>query len=300
MKFLDKNEIETIDELMFNKALDVDVALYNYQFDNSDPTFVETSLYLYVNEDGGFGHDLSLDNLNPNSLTYETYQAFKIFKECDVIDGNRDDISKELIFNALDYLWKKNIFSSKDESNDKYACAQRFKGSAINDMYLGICGYTILFAPKGSKYYRKALKVLDDNLDNILNIVDYDYFTLDQYKIFLISILMNQEFSDKFSLLEKHFNELLTKFLDTSDVNKDYFEILSLLEDFELSENEDKIFNLALDSLVDARKKHGMWENTHQWGTENIYPEASTAELKWIGRATRMAIHYLNKYNRIK
>ena len=300
MKFLDKDEIQTIDELMYNKALDVDVALYNFEFDNTDPSFVETSLYLYVNQDGGFGHDLSLDNLNPNSLTYETYQAFEILKEASVIDGNRDDMSKELVFNALNYLWSLNTFSSKDLSNDKYACAQRFKGTPDDDMILGITGYTLLLSPKGSKYYRKALNLAKANMNEFLKINSYDYFTLEQFKIFLIAILMKEEFKEEFESLQSKFNELLNTYLSKANLNEDYFEVLELLEDFELSDKENEILNNALDCLIDARKKHGMWENNHKWGTENIYPEAMSATLKWLGRATRKAIHFLNKYNRIK
>ena len=300
MKYLDKKEIETIDSLMYNKALDVDVALYNYEFDQNDPSFVETSLFLYKNEDGGFGHDLSLDNLNPNSLTYETYEAFKILKECNVLDGNQDEISKELVFDALNFLWKKDNFSSKDKSNDDYACAIRFKGEANNDLMLGIIGYTILLAPKGTKYYKKAIETAKNNMDYILNIESYDYFTLDQYKIFLISILMKQEFKTEFENLQNKFNNLLSKFLDTSDLSKDYFEVLSLLEDFELNEKENKILNDTLDILIDSRAKHGMWDGTHTWGNEDIYPEAMSSDLKWLGKATRLAIHYLNKFDRIK
>lgn len=300
MNYLDKNEIETIDSLMYNKALDVDVALYNYEFDNSTTYYVLTSLYLYKNEDGGFGHSLSLDNLNPNSLVYETYEMFRILISCNIIDGNQDEMCQDIVFPALNYLWKLDKFSSKDKSNDTYACALRFKGEADNNLMLGIIGYTLLLAPKGTKYYKKALELANKNIDYILNIKDYDYFILDQYKIFLIACLMKQEFNDKFDLLETNFNKLLKQFLETSDFDKDYFEVLSLLEDFDLSSEESKILNDCLDILLDKRQTHGMWAMPHSWGNEDKYPEAMSSDLKWFGRATRLAIHYLNKFNRIK
>lgn len=300
MKYLDKKEIETIDSLMYNKALDVDVALYNYEFDNSTTYYVLTSLYLYKNEDGGFGHSLSLDNLNPNSLVYETYEVFKILKSCNIIDGNQDETVQDIVFPALNYLWKQDNFSSKDKSNNDYACAIRFKGEANNDLFLGIIGYTLLLSPKGTKYYKKAIELAQSKMDYILNISQYDYFTLEQYKIFLIACLMKNEFSDKFEEMQVKFNTLLTKFLETSDLNKDYFEVLSILEDFDLSDSEQKILDDTLDILVDKRESHGMWQGTHTWGNEDKYPEAMSSDLKWFGRATRLAIHYLNKFNRIK
>ncbi len=300
MEYLDTSEIETIDSLMYNKALDVDVALYNYEFDNSTTYYVLTSLYLYKNEDGGFAHSLSLDNLNPNSLVYETYEAFRILKSCNIIDGNQDETVQDIVFPALNYLWKLDNFSSKNKTNDSYACAIRFKGEPNNDLFLGIVGYTLLFAPKGTKYYKKALALANEKMDFILNIKNYDYFTLDQYKIFLIACLMKNEFSDKFEILQNNFNKLLKQFLETSDLNKDYFEILSLLEDFELNESEQEILDKTLDVLIKKRENHGMWAGTHTWGNEDIYPEAMSSDLKWFGRATRLAIHYLNKFNRIK
>ena len=301
MKYLNSEYLKDIQEGMYNRALDPDVALFNYEFDKeSDPTFLETSLYLYVNEDGGFGHALDFDNVNPNSTVFQTYEALKMFMNVNVLDINHDEISNELITGAMKYLSKRSRYSLKEKINDKFACALRFKGEDDNELLFGILGFMILFNPKDSKYYKKAIDQASNNLNLFLNQTSYDYLTLEQYKLFLQAILLKNEFSDKFIDLENKYNELLSKFLETSDTSKDYFEILKLLEDSELSTHEQEIFDSALDNLIDARAKHGMWENTHKWGNENIYPEAMSSEIKWIGRATRVAIHFIHKYNRIK
>lgn len=301
MKYLDSKYLTDIQDGMYNRALDPDVALFNYEFDeSSDPTFLETSLYLYVNEDGGFGHALDFDNVNPNSTVFQTYEAFKMFKSVNVLDINHDEISKELLGGAMKYLSKRSRFSLKEKINDKFACALRFKGEDDNELLFGILGFMIMFNPSTSKYYKSALDSARRNLDLFLNQTSYDYLTLEQYKIFLQSLILKGELSERIEELSNKYNELLEKFLDTSDLKKDTFEVLELLEDCDLNEKEDKIFNECLDNLIDLRKNHGMWENEHKWGNENIYPEAMSAEIKWIGRATRKAVHFLHKYNRIK
>lgn len=301
MKYLNKDALSEIQDGIYNRALDCDVALFNYEFDESkDPTFLETSLYLYVNPDGGFGHALDFDNVNPNSTVYQTYQALKMFKEANVIDINHDDISKELIEGAMKYLSKRSRYSIKEKINDKFACAVRFKGEDDNDLLFGILGYTLLFCDKTSKYYKNALDLAKRNLNVFLNETSSDYFTLEQYKIFLQAILLKEEFKDEFSSLESKYNELLSSFLKNAKPEEDYFEILQILEDCDLSSEEQVLFDEALDYLIVSRKKHGMWENTHKWGNEDVYPEAMSAELKWIGRATRLAVHFIHKYGRIE
>ena len=301
MKYLKKVALSEIQDGMYNRALDCDVALFNYEFDEAkDPTFLETSLYLYVNDDGGFGHALDFDNVNPNSTVYQTYQALKMFKEVNVIDINHDDISKELIEGAMKYLSKRSRYSIKEKINDKFACALRFKGEDDNELLFGILGYIILFCDKSSKYYKNALDLAKRNINIFLNQTSFDYFTLEQYKLFLQAILLKEEFKIEFAGLEAKYNELLAKYLKNARASQDYFEILEILEDCDLSSVEEKLFNESLDCLIDSRANHGMWENTHKWGNEDIYPEAMSAELKWIGRATRKALHFIHKYGRIE
>ena len=67
MIFLTKNELSDIENQMFNKARDIDVALFNYITGTMSNEFVGYALTMYQNRDGGFGHGLDNDNLNPNS-----------------------------------------------------------------------------------------------------------------------------------------------------------------------------------------------------------------------------------------
>ena len=301
LKYLDKANLADIESGMYNRALDPDVALYNLEFDDiKDPTFLETSLYLYQNEDGGFGHALDFDNVSPLSTVYQTYTALKLFKEAHVLNIKNDEISEEILGKAFKFLSKKMKYSLKEKINDKYACAIRFKGDDDNELLFGILGYTILFLDKDNKYYQRALDEAKNNIKYLLNETSADYLTLEQFKIFLQAILLKNEFSDVYDNLLARYNVLEKEYLSKSNPSEDYFEILALLEDLDLDEDELKYQEEALDALIDARKPHGMWENNKLWGNEDVYPEAMSSQLKWIGRATRLAVHYLLKYNRVK
>ncbi|MCR5787275.1 MAG: hypothetical protein K6G28_06205 [Acholeplasmatales bacterium] len=300
MLYLEKSKIEEIDSLMYNKALDTDVAMYNLIFDNSDTTFAKTSLYLYVNEDGGFGHGLNPDNISPISTTFETYEALKFLREAGIRSINEDETTQELIGGAFKFLSKKMKYSVRERINDKYACALYLKGDDDDSLRVGIIGQTLYFLPKENKYYKRALEDLNKIYDSLLANNSTDYFYLEQLKGLIFSLIIKDELKDKQDSLLAKFNVLLHKYLEQSDIERDCFEILYLLEDFDLTEDEQYYFDKALDALVNIRAHHGMWENNHKWGNEDMYPEAMSAELKWLGRQTRYAMHYLVKYNRIK
>ena len=300
MLYLEKSKIEDINSLMYNKGLDTDVAMYNLIFDNSDNTFAKTSLYLYVNEDGGFGHGFNPDNISPLSTTFETYEALKFLKEANARDINDDDISNELISGAIKFLSKKMKYSLKEHINDKYACALYLKGEDDDELRVGILSEFLYFLPKDNRHYIKALNEIKNIIPNLINSKCDDYLFLEQYKGLIFSLILKEELKEETEALLANFNVLLHSYLNKCDIDRDCFEILYLLEDFDLTVDETDYQNKALDALIKNRKAHGMWENVHKWGNEDVYPEAMSAELKWLGRQTRYAMHYLVKYNRIK
>ena len=68
--------------------------------------------------------------------------------------------------------------------------------------------------------------------------------SLEQYKIFLIACTLKNEFIDKLDALTSNFNVLLHSYLDKADLTKDYFEVLYLLDDFDLTVDEQEILDM--------------------------------------------------------
>ena len=70
MAIFKKSELEIIEKEMYNKARDIDVAIYNALFSNMPLMFVSTALSGYQNKDGGFAHALEIDNYNKEYKEY--------------------------------------------------------------------------------------------------------------------------------------------------------------------------------------------------------------------------------------
>ena len=82
LSILTNNDFSNIERQMFNKARDVDVAVFNAITSELDKEFVLDSLMMYQNTDGGFGGGLFIDNYNPASSIYVTYEALRILYIC--------------------------------------------------------------------------------------------------------------------------------------------------------------------------------------------------------------------------
>ena len=62
---------------MYRNARPVELALWQYHFEQGRPEAVAEALLAYQNEDGGFGHALEADNWNPGSTPIATWTAVK-------------------------------------------------------------------------------------------------------------------------------------------------------------------------------------------------------------------------------
>ena len=60
---------------VYRNARPLDIARWQYHFENGSKGAVLTALAVYQNEDGGFGHALEPDSWNPNSAPIQTWAA---------------------------------------------------------------------------------------------------------------------------------------------------------------------------------------------------------------------------------
>lgn len=80
MKIL-KSDFNSIKTWMHRNARPLDLARWNYHFENGSGENVLTYLQAYQNQDGGFGHALKPDSWNPNSTPIQTATAIEILEE---------------------------------------------------------------------------------------------------------------------------------------------------------------------------------------------------------------------------
>ena len=87
-------------EFIYRNARPLDLARWQYHFENGSKEAVLNTLFYYQNEDGGFAHALEADAWNPNSSPIQTWYATEILREIDFSDANHPIIKN--ILKSLD------------------------------------------------------------------------------------------------------------------------------------------------------------------------------------------------------
>jgi hypothetical protein len=297
MKKVDRNFVKKVEELMYAKALDLEVARFNLIFEDMPAQYVIIALSMYQNKDGGFAHALDPDNLNPNSTAYETEKALEVIDSLGFTKDNLDEEVKELLNNSFTYLYNRaqrvdDMFIINELSNKKYACANRFNESDKDSdlaLTLNIIYYTLKYVDEKKAIYKKAIKLLDKVLT-----FDFNFNNVEVIKAYERISLFKKELKDN-ALMQKE------NYVEGLNLNRfNYLDILYLYDEYSLNQDINIKIDGALDILISEIKPHGMWEAMHNWGDGNIYPEGDAAMLKWLGKVTYNAMYYLQKFGRIE
>lgn len=120
---LKKDKLNQIGEWIKKNARPLEIARYEYHFENGSNENVLRCLSQFQNEDGGFGHGLEADNWNPNSSPIACSVALKILYETGFRKKN------DMIDRCIDYLSgnyfddKKGTWATIIPSNNNYAHA---------------------------------------------------------------------------------------------------------------------------------------------------------------------------------
>lgn len=279
MKKLSIDLENSLQQQIYNKGQDIDVAIMSYYLDNKD--FILPCLTMYQNKDGGFGHSLYIDNYNPNSTAFVTYYALKLIYLFRTNNKDEDLIIKK----ALTYLYHKalrkdDLFLIAEPSNNNFAHADYFTYPKDIDLSLtmGIIGLTILLVKEDNPYYKLAL-----NLYNKYNL------EINNYKENNKNIIYK-------AILIKGLNECnIDPDLKLDETKLDIFNILEI-NDF-LSCNKE-LLDRTLDNLINTINNNGLWDYKLNW--HNNYPEGDVAEIKWLLRQSVINYYYLKKYNLVE
>lgn len=81
---------------MYRNARPLDLARFQYHFENGDKETVMNILSYYQNKDGGFGHAVEADCWSPNSIPLHSNTAGDIIREIDYEDANHPVIQRLL------------------------------------------------------------------------------------------------------------------------------------------------------------------------------------------------------------
>lgn len=269
----------------------LDMARWNYLFENGSKEEVITALKAYQNDDGGFANELEPDCWNINSIPLQTWVATQIIKEI-----NLDDKNHPIIKGILDYL------SSKDEfdghrwhglntvvTNDNYPHAPwwsyRQKQESTYNPTASLIGFILKYAEKDTDIYKSACELSKEAYDYFKDnfplesmhesacfVELYDYIK----ECSILNLLDMKEFK---RLLQKQIKQVIT--YDTKIWNTDYICKPSLFinsksSDFYLENKE--ICDFEYQFILKTQNEDGSWGVTWEW---NDYPEEWAISKNW-------------------
>lgn len=269
----------------------LDMARWNYLFEDGSKEDVISVLKTYQNDDGGFANALEPDCWNINSTPLQTWVATQIIKEI-----NLDDKNHPIIKGILDYL------SSKDEfdghrwhglntvvTNDNYPHAPwwsyKQKQELTYNPTASLIGFILKYAEKDTAIYRSACELSEEAYDYFKKNFPLEsmhesacfvelYNYMKECSIF--NLLDMEEFK---KLLQKQIKQVITydtKIWSTDYICKPSLFINSKSSDFYLENKE--ICDFEYEFILKTQNEDGSWGVTWDW---NDYPEQWAISKNW-------------------
>lgn len=159
------NTFEKARQFVYRNARPLDLARWQFHFENGSREAVLHGLSFYQNEDGGFGHGLESDFLNPNSTPISTWAATEILREIQFSDRNHPIVQGILRYleSGADFDAEQGQWLNTVPTNNDYPHAVwwAFKGKSDfqYNPTAALAGFIIRFADHNTAIYQKACEI---------------------------------------------------------------------------------------------------------------------------------------------
>jgi len=289
---------------MYRNARPLDLARWEYHFENGSREAVLRAMAAYQNEDGGFGHALEADSWNPNSAPIQTWCATELLQEI-----GEEDPTNPLIHGILRYLDSGRDFvdgkwTGSVPSNNDYPRAPWWGWSA-EDVYdynptAVLAGFAIKFAEKGSQLYEKACRIAKEAAASFLAQEEVEGHSL------LCFVRMHQYCAESgadglfdMELYAKRVDIQIKKKLAGMKFDGSYEENLFVLMDAyaaEVSAPEEGAKERIAAILMEQRQADGTWDVPWSWGD---YPaEWAISRNWWMAHSIVMNTRFLARVSK--
>jgi hypothetical protein len=312
MKKLSLKDYKEIKSWVYRNSRPIELAIWQYYFENGSKEAVLSALSFDQSDDGGFGHALEADSWNPNSSPYTTLKAINILKGIYFNDKQHPIMRGVFKFLESNAYCSENGWYFNIPSNDHYAHApwwtynmedNTFEGIGVT---AGIVSFIFTSTDKNSKIFRKALALSDNIIEKLIKTDKYGDMGIGGYCVLLDAI-------ERAGLIShydyKSVTEKVKKLVHTSierDTSKwvhysrrpsDY---IYSPESIFYKDNEDIVIK-ELDYLIDTRTQNGVWNITWSWfeNNEKYAKEFAISEAWWKASIAIDKIKFLKNFNRL-
>ncbi len=164
---------DTLKRNIYMYGREIDLALYDYLFENGSKDKVLDALSIYQNDDGGFGHGLEPDYLNPHSSPIQTWTAINILRMLD-IDSNHVMVKKILDYLESSYDSSVKRWPNTIESNNDYPHAPwwTYKKDESFNPSISLASFAMIHAYPDKIVYRYAKEVIYEAIIFLMTVKD--------------------------------------------------------------------------------------------------------------------------------
>ncbi len=312
MKTLGPEAFGEVRSWIHRNARQIDLALWQYLFENGSREAVLSALSLYQNPDGGFGNALEPDNWNPASTPYTTLFAINLLKQLDFCDTSHPILQG--IFNFLEsgkYFsengWLFNIPSNNEHPHAPWWTysieANELESAGVT---AELCAFVIGFFNEGTDFYKKVLNIVTRILEGLESRSRHGDMGIGGYCVLLAAI-------DKAGLREKYdyarlmniVNGLVSGSIERDTSKWAFYGIcpsnyITSPDSIFYKDNEDIVLK-ELDYLIDTRPRNGVWDITWSWfdNNEKYKKEFAVSENWWKAIKAIEKIALLKNFSRL-
>jgi len=320
MKILTKKDFKEIKTWIHRNARQIELALWQYEFENGSQEAVLDALSFYQNEDGGFGNALEADSWNPNSTPYTTMHAVSMLNNIGFTDALHPVVEGILRFFDND---SKEYFSEDGwvwsiPSNDHYPRAPWWNYDlASHDAVAGfgltaeIVSFILRTAKKDTSIYKKAVALIEKIVELSANpeTNGEDGGALNALGVTILAeTLQKLDLLDKLnakSLLENA-KEMVAKVIETDSTKwADYGSyphfIIETPENMHYNDYQ-KVIEQELDYLIKVRPEKSVWGITWTWfdNMEQYVSEFAISENWWKSYHAIWKMRFLKNFGRLE
>lgn len=290
---------------MYRNARPLDLARFQYHFENGSKQNVMNVLSYYQNEDGGCGHAIEADCWNPNSTPLHTGGASDIIREIDFTERNHPLIQGLLKWYTSGAYFNGHHWSITVESNNEYPHAPWWHTESVSSCHTNyngtaqIAGFMVRYAERDSEAFRIGLSVVKEAITALSpkDLQDKDtcvcYVRMKEYieKANITELIPYEELSQK---LHQAVNKLICK--DTSQWGGYVCKPLAFLnsKDSEYYLDNKEIADYQCEYIVNTQLEDGSWDITWSW--EDYPDEWAISKNWWKGQVIIENLLYLKGF----
>lgn len=305
---MNRTTYEKAKTFMYRNARPLDMARFQYHFENGSKEAVMNVLSYYQNEDGGFGHAVEADCWNPNSIPLHASTAGNIIQEIDF-----NDAAHPVIQGLLKWYESGDCFNGKSwdmtvRSNNDYPHAPWWHTESVSSCHTDyngtaqIAGFIVRYAGKGSELFNLAVRIAKEAIAALEpeNIMDMHTCACYLHMAELFEKAKAAEyiaFDELKEKVHKSVNKLIVK--DISQWNgyicrpSQFFNS----KDSEYYPENKEMSDYECEHIINTQLEDGSWDIAWSW--ENYPGEWAISKNWWKGQVIIENLLYLQGFGMI-